>query len=176
MKKVFSIIIALFVTVAAYGQSNLLRQRMEIAEIDVNDGEVTLEVFQMADNGQYYLSVGNLGVGDDIIQIQIDPIFELFIPLGGTLAEAIQVLEGLKDFYKESPGTAMEIDGCLSLANPSESMEPVTVTSRRFIISRLLEFSVKRDEFIRATHIPRSDFNSLVTTVKLYQKIHPNEK
>ena len=70
----------------------------------------------------------------------------------------------------------MEIDGCLSLANPSESMEPVTVTSRRFIISRLLEFSVKRDEFIRATHIPRSDFNSLVTTVKLYQKIHPNEK
>lgn len=31
----------------------------------------------------YYLSVGHLGIGGDILQINFDRIFELFLPLGG---------------------------------------------------------------------------------------------
>lgn len=176
MKRIICLFIVLCVTVAAFGQNKVLRQRMEISQIEINDGQLTLEVFQMEDNGQYYLSVGHLGIGDDIIQINFDPIFELFIPLGGTLAEAVETLEQLKEFYKESPGTSMEMKGCLCAAYPNDEWETVTVTSRKFILTKLLEYSVKRDDLIRATHIPRSDFASLVGGVKLYQKIHPNEK
>ena len=177
MKKFISIAIALLVTTAAFGQNNsFLRQRMELAQVENDEGDTELEVFQMADNGQYYLSVGHLGIGDDVIQFQFDPVFELFIPLGSTLTEAVATMEQLKDFYKNAPGTSMETNGCLCAAFPNDQWETVTVTSRKLILSRLLEFSVERDDFIRATHVARSDFNALVSSLKFYQKIHPNEK
>lgn len=163
-------------TVSAFSQNSILRQRLELATVEVNEGAVSLEVFQMEDNGRYYLSVGHLGIGDDIIQFQVDPLGELFIPVGETLAESIETLEQLKAFYKEPSGSSMEIPGCLTVAYPGDEMETVTVTSRKLIFSRLLEFSVQRDSFIRATHISRSDFSSLLTTLKLYRKLHPNEK
>lgn len=176
MKKVFSIIAALFVTVTAFGQNSILRQRLEIAEVEVNDGEVNLEVFQMQDNGQYYLSVGNPGIGNEIIQIQFDPLTELFIPLGGTLEEAIKTLDKFKEFAKQGAGKTIQVEGCLGIGYPNDTMEPVTVSTQQFIFSKILLFGVEREGLLRATHIPRSDFNSLVTTAKLYQKIHPNEK
>lgn len=175
MKRIISLFIALSVTVAAFAQDNLLRQRMELASIEVNDGEVELQVFQMEDNGRYYLSVGHLGIGDDIFQINFDPLFELFIPLGETLSEAIETLDMLKDFYDESSGTTMEMNGCLCLAFPDDKWETVKVTTRRFLFSKLLEFSLERDGYIRATHIGKSDFKGLVSSTKLYRKIHPNE-
>lgn len=175
MKRFISILVVLCVTVTAFAQDNVLRQRLELAEVEINDGELELEVFQMEDNGHYYLSVGHLGIGDDIIQLNFDPVFELFIPLGETLAEAVGKMDQLKEFYGESSGTSMEVDGCLSAAYPNDKWEPVKVTSRRFLFSKMLEFSVERDGFIRATHIDRSDFKALVTSLKLYRKIHPNE-
>ena len=176
MKKVISIIAALLVTVTAFGQNSILRQRLEIAEVEVNDGDVNLEVFQMEDDGQYYLSVGNPGIGDEIIQIQFDPLTELFIPLGGTLEEAINTLDKFRDFAKQSAGRSMEIEGCLAIGYPNDKMEPVKLSTQQFIFSKILVFGVERDGLLRATQIPRSDLNSLVSTVKLYQKIHPNEK
>ena len=176
MKKFFSIVAALFVTVTAFGQSNILRQRLEVAEVEVNDGEVNLEVFQMQDNGQYYLSVGTMGIGDDIIQIHFDPLTELFIPLGGTLEEAINKLDQIRDYYKQGAGKSWEVEGCLSIGNPTDNLETIKITGRQLLFSKLLEFSVQRDDLIRATHIARSDFNSLVSSVKFYQKLHPNEK
>ena len=176
MKRIISLLLTLAVTVTSFGQDKMLRQRLEISQIEINDGQLNLEVFQMQDNGHYYLSVGHLGIGDNVVQINIDPIFELFIPLGETLTDAIDALEQLKEFYKETPGTSMEVNGCLCAAYPNDEWEPVTVTSRKFVLTKLLEFSVKRDDFVRATHIPKSDFNSLVGGVKLYKKIHPNEK
>lgn len=100
-----------------------------------------LEVFRMEDNGTYYLSLGHLGIGNDIIQVQVDPLSELFIPLGGTLAEASETLNQMKDLYKREPGETIEMQG-----------------------------------YINATHIGKSDFNSLVTTFNLYRKVHPKQK
>ena len=176
MKKIISIIAALFVTVSAFGQSNILRQRLEVAEVEVNDGEVELEVFRMQDNGQYYLSVGTMGIGNDIIQIQFDPLTTLFIPLGETLEDAINKLDQIRDYYKQGAGKTWDVEGCLSIGNPTDNLETIKITGRQLLFSKLLEFSVQRDDLIRATHIARSDFNSLVSTVKLYQKIHSNEK
>lgn len=153
-------------------------QRSEIAtvETELEDMPTTeLQVFRMDNDGSYWLSVGHLGVGIDIIQIQFDPVYELFIPLGNTLDEALETLSDLQAFYKKPKQSTMEVQGCLAAIVPNDNLEPVTVTSRRFLTSKILSFSVIRDDLVRATYISRSDFGSLVLSVKMYRKIHPKE-
>ena len=180
MKRLFTTLFLACVTVFAFAQSSsILRPRIEIAEVlDENDNTI-LEVFYMNDESprQYYLSVGNLGVGTDIVQVGFDPVFELFIPLGGTLDEAISSMEMLKAFYKQPRKSTMEIEGIFSVAYPNDNVLTVTVTSRRFIFSKVLEFSIPTESegIVRATHIYRSKFNGLLTSVKFYRRLHPKE-
>lgn len=176
MKRLISVIIALSLAVAAFSQNQAIRPRAEIATVEINEGDLVLEVFRMEDNGTYYLSLGHLGIGNDVIQVQVDPLSELFIPLGGTLAEASETLNQMKDLYKREPGETIEMQGCISVLFPSDKLETVNVTSRKFLLSRMLEFSVGREGYINATHIGKSDFNSLVTTFNLYRKVHPKQK
>ena len=68
------------------------------------------------------------------------------------------------------------MDGCLGLSYPGEELEPITLTARKLALSRLVEFSVVRGNWIRATHVSKSDFNSLVGSFKIYCKLHPKEK
>ncbi|MBP5334923.1 MAG: hypothetical protein J6Y61_03935 [Bacteroidales bacterium] len=176
MKKYFISLCLACVTLFSFAQNSALRQRLEIVELEINDGETQLEVLQMEDNGRYYLSVGHLGIGDDIIQFQVDPVFELFIPLGETLAESMVTLNQLKEHLKQPAGQTIEVQGCLSLAYPNDQWETVKVTTRQFLFTKMLEFSLERDGYIRAVHIRRSDFNGLVNSAGFYQKLHPNEK
>lgn len=178
MKKLLCIFLALTWTFAAFAQDNKIPQRLEIVTIDDDDDDAVLEMFDMPKDGQshYYLSVGHLGFGDDVFQIQLDPLFELFLPLGDSLDEAQEALVRMQDLFKKSTGTFIEVDGNLALGYPRENLETVKVTYKRFLLNRLLEFSVERDGYMRAAHIGRSDFNSLITSLKLYRKIHPNEQ
>lgn len=175
MKKILSIVFALVVATSLFAQNSGLRQRLELAEVSDETDGYTLEVFRMQDNGNYYLSVGNLGFGDDIIQFQIDPIFELFIPLGGTLDEALETMKTIQSWYKLPRQSSNEVQGCLSAAYPNDDYETVTVTRRQIITSNVLEFSVARGNLVRATHIGRMNFNSLVGSLKIYKKLHPKE-
>ena len=176
MKKIVSIIILLMLNAPVFAQNARIPQIYEIAQIE-KDGDLALQVFSIPKDGQqcYYLDAGTLGIGDKVIQIQIDPLYRLFIPLGETLTEALETLGRLQDLYKEPVGTVTEISGCFAPAFPNESRETVTITSRKLLLSRMLEFSIERDGYIRATHITKSDLGSLITTVKLYRKIHPKE-
>lgn len=178
MKRIVIIIIALTVTfVATFAQGSLLKQTLDIAEVEVND--VTLSVFNMPENGQnhYYLCAGNLGFGDDFIQLQLDPVSELFIPLGDTLDDAQAKLEEFKALAKKPAGTGFETVGCLAIGNPSMAeQETVIVTSRRFLGQKLVEFSVRRNGYIRAAHIARGQIGSLASGVKFYRKLHPKEQ
>ena len=91
--------------------------------------------------------------------------------------EAQAKLEEFKEIAKAPAGFEQETIGTLALANPSTGeLEPVFVTSRRFLTQKLIEFSVRRNGYVRATHIPRADFASLVSSVIFYRKIHPKEK
>ena len=179
MKRFFCTLFVLAWTVMAFAQGSVLKQTLEIAEVEINDGAVTLSVFDMpeAEQHNYYLCVGTLGIGDDFIQLHLDPVFQLFIPLGNTLEDAQAKLETFRDIAKEPAGTEMETVGTLALANPSTGeIEPVYVTSRRFLIQKLTEFSIKREGYIRATHIAKGELGTLVNGVKLYRKIHPKEE
>ena len=153
-------------------------QRLELAKVETEEGSIStseIEVFKMNDNGTYWLSVGGLGIGTDLIQLQFDPVYELFIPLGNNLDEALNTMKELQAYYKNPRRSAMEIQGCLAALYPNDNMETVTVTSRRYLTTKLLSFSVNRDNLVRATYISKADFGSLVLSLKLYKKIHPKE-
>lgn len=137
-----------------------------------------MELFNSPKDGQnhYFLSVGQLGIGDKVVQVYIDPLSELFIPLGDTLEEAMESLKDLQALFKTSPGTSREISGCVAIGFPKEDLEPVTVTYRKELLNKLLEFSVTRGEYIRSAQVAKSDLGSLVTSLKLHRELHPKQK
>lgn len=170
----------LLATLPVLASAQLPPQRMELVtvehEIDSFSVE-RLEVFRLPQDGanHYYLTVGHLGFGDDVIQVMIDPLFELFIPLGDTVAEALASMQNIQQLLDEAPGTSIEVEGCLAFGVPNDQLEPVKVTLLRPLLSKILEFSIQRGEYMRAAHLSKSDFNTLVRGVKFYQKIHPKE-
>lgn len=175
MKRFFSILLAVTLATSVFAQSQLFRPRLEVASVNADENHASLEVFLMNDTGKYYLSVGTLGIGDDFIQFHIDPVSELFIPLGENMTEVYEKLVEIQQCYKMGDGESREIEGCLSIAVPNDQFEPVKLTFMKLPLSRILEFSVSREGYIRATHITRADFNSLVGATKFYMKLHPNK-
>ncbi len=183
MKRIITTIILACMGVLAFGQqSSVLRHRMEIAELEteiLGTLDTELEVFYMNDENprMYYLSLGNLGFGIDLIQIEFDPIFELFIPLGNTLTEAIAKMEEIKAFYKQPRRSTMELTGCFAALYPNSNIVTITATKRQVLSSKLVEFSLPTSDerFVRATYISKSDFGSLLGTLKIYKKLHPKE-
>ena len=176
-----ALIMLLFAAMPVLASAQVLQkasQRLELANVETEIGGVEtaeLEVFKMNDTGTYWLSVGHLGVGTDLIQLQFDPVFELFIPLGNTLEEAMAKMKELQAFYKKPRLSTMEVQGCLAAMYPGENFEPVTITSRRLLGTKILSFSVQRTDFVRATYISKADFGSLVFSLKAYKKLHPKE-
>ena len=152
-----------------------LTELKEIASIESNDG--MLDVFSVPINGErtYFLNVGTLGIGDEIVQINFDPLFKLFIPLGSNLTEAIETLGKLKDMYKEPAGTKTQMEACFAAAVPNDKLETITITRRKVLLSNMLEFAVEREGYIRATHVTKSDLSGILSSVKFYAKLHKKE-
>ena len=181
MKKIFiTLLIAMMPLMASAQVLEKAANRLELCTVETEYGENSLsgeiEVFQMKDTGEYWLSVGHLGIGGDIIQLNFDPVYELFIPLGSTMEEAIETMTDLKAFFKTPRLTTKQVKGCLAAMYPNDNMETVTLTSRRLLGSKIVEFSVRRDDLIRANYINKSNFGSLLNGVKFYKKLHPNQK
>ena len=179
MKRIFACIAAAVITVSAAAQLSKIPPRLEIVEIDVNDGAVQLEVFKMPveEGYHYYLSVGTVGIGDEVFQLNIDPVSELFVYLGSTLEEAVASLEEMKAMYKGDVGATIWKQGSLAVAYPrEEKLEQVRIVMRKPILAKVLEFSVDRGRYLSSAYAMKSDFNSLVSGVKIYKKIHRKEK
>ena len=127
MKKIILTIALVCLAVLSFGQNKVLRPRIEIVEVETEIDEAfttELEVFYMNDENprMYYLSLGHLGIGTDIIQLQFDPVYELFIPLGGTLEEAIAKMQEIKNFYKAPRKSTMELEGSFAVAYPTKEI------------------------------------------------------
>ncbi len=181
MRRLIITLVLACLTVFTFAQnSSVLRPRIEIAEINSEENHNNMEVFYMNDESPrvYYLSLGNLGIGGDLVQVDFDPVFELFIPLGGTITEAIAKMEEIKAFYKMPRLEKTEINGCFAVGYPNDKLAPVTVTSRRFLARKVLEFSLptETEGLVRATHIYKGDLSGLLTSLKIYKKLHPKEE
>ena len=174
----------LIASATMFAQKPLFRPRMEIATFETEQAgtvQKALEVFYMDDETPrtYYLSLGRMGIGGDIVQLDLDPVSELFIPLGNTLEEAVAKMEEIKAFFGQPKLSTMEVRGSLSIAYPGSELVPVKVTRRQALASKLLEFSIPvpgEDGFVRAAYVSKSDFGSLLSSVKIYRKIHPKVK
>ena len=179
IKKAICSLLLAAVCILSFAQMPRIPQRLALVEIDSEIAGTMehLEVFNMPENGvnQYFLALGHLGFGDEIVQVLFDPVSELFIPLGGTVAEALETMQSMQDLFKGDPDDSIELPGCLNIAFPNKERETVKITYMKPLLSRILRFSVQREGYIRATHIQRTDFNSLVNGVKLYGKLHPKE-
>lgn len=182
MKRIVLTLALACISVLALAQnSSLLRPRIEIADTSSDDVKSTqMEVFYMDDESprMYYISLGHLGIGPALLQVDFDPVFEVFLPLGGTLDEAIGRLEEIKELFKMPRLESTEITGSFAALYPKND-EPVTftVTSRKVVFSKVLEFSLPTgsEGIIRALHITKSDFNSILFAVKFHKRLHPNE-
>ena len=175
MKRIAVFFVAFTLAVAASAQKYDITKLVEIAEVESNDQSI-LSVFSIPDeSGQpvCFLCVGSMGLGDEIIQIDVDPINKLFIPLGTTRAEIMETLDRLKLHFEEPAGTAVEVTGCFAPAIPNENRETVTVTTRKVLFGKKLEFKLERDGVIRATYVSRSDFKTLMVNVKLNKRWLP---
>ena len=178
MKRFLSILVFLTLGIAVFAQGSRLKQMHTIADVEIEDGIVTLSIFDMPDGDvhQYYLCVGELGIGDDVVQFNIDPVSQLFIPLGGTLAEAQAKLEEIRGIANMASGEGIETVGILAVGNPSTGEQvPVYLTARRVHFQKHVEFTIKRDGYIRSTVHGRNDLGSLLTSLKFYRKIHPKQ-
>ena len=177
MKKALIILIFALMPLFLSAQESAIPVRMEIAQIEANDGQVQLEAFQFIKDGEksYWLSVGHLGVGDEIIQVQFDPLFELFIPLGDTLEEAIDTMEDMKDYFGKPSSEKFEMDGCLAVGFPTKDLQTVTIVPRRVFLTRNLIFKLVYEDYERNTYVARSNFMSILSGLKFYRTLHPNE-
>ena len=173
------LLLALMPVLAAAQDGKLFRDIRVVTEFEINDGAARYSVFNMPTEGQnhYYLTAGKMGLGNEVVQVQVDPLSELYIPLGGTLNEAMAVLEEMKGLLKKDVGASMVTEGCLTPVYPSEdNIETVTVTHARPILAHQLEFKIDRERYLLITYINKSDFNSIVSGVKFYRKLHPKEE
>ena len=178
MKKLLLLLPFLAWSFSVLAQEPLIPQRYEIVELETDDGDTTYEVINMrcGDQNQYWLNVGLLGHGDEIVQVVFDPVFHLYIPLGDTLDEAIENLTQLRDLSKEKLGTTVEMTGCLTPLIPkADKLETVTVTVCKPILTRHLEFILQREGYVRATYVSKSTLSSLLSSLKIYRKLHPRE-
>lgn len=172
------LLIAVAMPFAAIGQNNnKLQQRLEIVEIETSEDEMPLQVFSITVDGHnaYFLTIGNMGIGDNMIQVNVDPFSELFIPLGTTLDEVQASLEHMRALFDRPKGDTIEVQGCIDIVNPGSSTETVTVRHYKPLLTHMLEFSVERNGFIRAGYVSKSNFKALIRGVKFYRKLHPKQ-
>lgn len=148
-----------------------------IAEISDNSGDMSLALFDMPEETthHYYLCVGALGIGDDFVQVNIDPVSQLFLDLGTDLASAQATLDSYAALAKEPTGTRREAIGILAIGSPANGTpEMVSMTARQSFLSKAVEFSLQRNDYKLATYVQRSDLNSIIFNIKLQRKMYPN--
>lgn len=120
-----------------------------------------------------YAQTSKLPRRDEIVKVEIDANS---IPLGDTVSEALETMKSMQALFKEESGASIELPGCLAFGFPDQKPETVKVTYRKSLLTKMLEFSIEREGYIRTTHIQKSDFGLAVRGISFYQKLHPKQK
>ena len=177
MKRIATLFAALIFTTGLFAQTTKLHNVKEIVTIENENTGKTVEVVNIPIDGvnHYWLHVGNMGIGDKIVQINLDPVYRLYIPLGGNITEAVAAMEDLKTLYKEPKGTMREIQGSFKPFFPTEGLETVRVYRHQPLLTNQLQFVIERDGYERVAYLAKSEFSSLLRGLKLYGKMHKSE-
>lgn len=178
MKRIATLFAALLCTAGLFAQTSKLPNVKEIVSVeDENSGE-TVEVVNIPIDGvnRYWLHVGNMGIGNKTVQVELDPVYRLYIPLGNNITDAVAAMEAIKTLYKEPKGTMREVQGSFKPFFPTEETEAVQVYRHQPFLTNQLQFVIERDGYERVAYLSKSDFGTLLRGLKLYGKLHPSEK
>lgn len=178
MKKAIILFVALFCAAGLLAQTSKLPTVIDIVSVeDENTGD-SVEIVNIPVEGDnyYWLHLGEMGIGDRTVQINLDPVYQLYIPLGENITGAVATMEELKTLFKEPNGTTREIQGSFKPFFPGENLETVKAIKCKPLLTNQIQFVIERDGYLRVTYISKSDFNSLLRGLKLHGKLHPSEK
>lgn len=177
MKRIATVFAALVCTVGLFAQNSKLPLIKEIVSVRNDNSSQTVDVVNIPvdDVNHYWLHVGNMGIGDKIVQVELDPVYRLYIPLGDNLTDAINTMEELKTLYNEPKGTMREIQGSFKPFIPGEELETVQVYKHQPLLSNQLQFVIERDGYSRVAYLAKSDFNTLLRGLKFHGKLYPSE-
>ena len=177
MKKFAAIFVALMCTASLFAQNGKLPIIKEIVSLEHENTGQTVDVVNIPVDGvnHYWLHVGNMGIGDKIVQVELDPVYRLYIPLGDNITDAVKTMEELKTLYKEPKGTMREIQGSFKPFFPGEGLETVQVYKFKLLFENKLQFVIERDGYQRVTYLSKSEFNSLLSGLKFHGKLYPSE-
>ncbi|MBO4475155.1 MAG: hypothetical protein J5737_00320 [Bacteroidales bacterium] len=177
MKRITTLLTAIICTASLFAQTSKLPVIKEITSIsNENTGRTVSIVNIPVDNvNHYWLDAGNMGIGDKVVQVEVEHIYRLYIPLGDNVTDALKTMEGLKSLYKEPKGTMREIQGSFKPFLPGEGLETVQVYRHQPLLTNQLQFVIERDGYDRVAYLDKSDFNSLFSGLKFHGKLYPNE-
>ena len=158
-------------------------QRLEIASIDRSDREdmeeLVLEAFWIPreDHNDYYLSVGNADFNKNKV-LFFDPLTEGFIYAGTSVDDVLNLLSELIELVSDKKGATKTFQGEASVAYPRGDMGPVLVevANKGLLGGKRLDFIIASGDRQLVFRRTAFDLKSLNTSVKLYKKLHPNQK
>ena len=178
MKRITTFLAAIICTASLFAQTGKLPLIKEITSITNENTSRTVNVVNIPVDGvnHYWLHVGNMGLGDKVVQVELDPVNRLYIPLGDNITDAVEAMEGLQTLYKEPKGTMREIQGSFKPFFPGEGLETVQVYRHQPLLTNQLQFVIEREGYEHVAYLDKSDFNSLLRGLKFYGKLHPSEK
>lgn len=159
-------------------QTSKLPTVIDIVSVeDENTGD-SVEIVNIPVEGvnYYWLHLGEMGIGNRTVQINLDPFYQLYIPLGENITGAVATMEEIKTLFKEPNGTTREIQGSFKPFFPGDNLETVKAIKYKPLLTNQIQFVIERDGYLRVTYISKSDFNSLLRGLKLHGKLHPLPK
>ena len=116
-----------------------------------------------------------MGIGNKVVQVELDPVYQLYIPLGDNITDAVAYMEELKTLFKEPKGTKREIQGSFKPFFPGENLETIQVFKYKPLLTNQLQFVIERDGYERVAYLSKSDFNTLLSGLKFHGKLYPSE-
>ena len=178
MKKFVTIILALACSAGLFAQTGKFPVVKEIVTVENENTGESVEIDNIPVDGvnHYWLNVGNMGIGDKIVQIDLDPVYRLYIPLGDNITDAVAYMNGLQTLFKEPKGTMREIQGSFKPFFPGENLETIQVYRHQPLLSNSLQFVIERDGYSRVAYLSKSDFGTLLRGLKFHGKLHPSER
>lgn len=88
-------------------QTSKLPTVIDIVSVeDENTGD-SVEIVNIPVEGvnYYWLHLGEMGIGNRTVQINLDPFYQLYFPLGENITGAVATMEEIKTLFKEPNGT-----------------------------------------------------------------------
>ena len=177
MKRITTLLAAIICTASLFAQTSKLPLIKEITSItNENTGQsVTIVNIPVDDVNHYWLDAGNMGIGDKVVQVEVEHIYRLYIPLGDNITDALKTMEELKALYKEPKGTMREIQASFKPFLPGEGLETVKVYRHQPLLTNQLQFVIERDGYDRVAYLDKSDFNALLSGLRFHGKLYPSE-